>query len=51
MAELARWLETTKIVKFVEEGRDADVDRIIAKQAESGKEDAEDENQDTVRPK
>ncbi len=28
--ELSKWLETNKIVKLVEEGRDAEVDKIVA---------------------
>jgi len=31
--ELSKWLETNKIVKLVEEGRDAQVDKLIAAQA------------------
>mmetsp|Transcript_15516 Transcript_15516/g.22869 ORF Transcript_15516/g.22869 Transcript_15516/m.22869 type:complete len:793 (+) Transcript_15516:1-2379(+) len=31
VAEFTRWLETNKIVKLAEEGRDAEVDRAIAK--------------------
>lgn len=30
--ELIQWIETNQLVKFVEEGRDADMDRIIEKQ-------------------
>jgi hypothetical protein len=33
MEELSKWLETNKLVKLVEEGRDAEVDRLIAEQA------------------
>jgi len=33
--ELSKWLETSKIVKLVEEGRDAEVDEIIALQAKN----------------
>jgi hypothetical protein len=36
--ELSKWLETTKLVKLVEEGRDAEVDKIISAQAEKMKE-------------
>lgn len=35
--ELSNWLEKHKIVKLVEEGRDAEVDRIIAAQSEKSK--------------
>ncbi len=34
MDELKKWLETNKLVKLVEEGRDAEVDKIIASHAE-----------------
>ena len=30
LEELSKWLETNKIVKLVEEGRDAEVDKIVA---------------------
>lgn len=33
--ELIHWVETNQLVKFVEEGRDADMDRIIEKQSSS----------------
>ncbi len=33
MDELSKWLETNKIVKLVEEGNDAEVDKLIAQQA------------------
>lgn len=33
--ELIQWVETNQLVKFVEEGRDADMDRIIEKQSSS----------------
>lgn len=33
LEELSNWLETNKIVKLVEEGRDTEVDEIIAYQA------------------
>ena len=36
--ELSKWLETAKLVKLVEEGRDAEVDKIISAQAEKMKE-------------
>lgn len=36
--ELSKWLETTKLVKLVEEGRDSEVDKIISAQAEKMKE-------------
>lgn len=32
--ELSKWLQTNKLVKLVEEGRDAEVDKIIEAQAE-----------------
>jgi len=38
IAELNRWIETNKIVKFAEEGRDEDVDRAIAKAKEKSQE-------------
>ena len=31
VAELASWLETNKLIKLVEEGRDEEIDRMIAK--------------------
>jgi CheY-specific phosphatase CheX len=38
--ELINWIETNKLVKLEEEGRDADMDRIMESQsAESQKED------------
>ena len=36
--ELSKWLETTRLVKLVEEGRDSEVDKIISAQAEKMKE-------------
>ena len=39
MDELSKWLERNKLVKLVEEGRDAEVDKIIAKQADKMKDD------------
>ena len=36
--ELSKWLETNKLVKLVEEGRDAEVDKIIEIQAAKMKE-------------
>jgi hypothetical protein len=36
--ELSKWLETNKLVKLVEEGRDAEVDKIIETQAAKVKE-------------
>jgi len=38
MEELSKWLETNKLVKLVEEGRDAEVDKIIESQAAKMKE-------------
>lgn len=35
--ELSKWLESTKLVKLVEEGKDAEVDKIISSQAEKMK--------------
>jgi len=37
LEELSKWLETNKIMKLVEEGRDAEVDQLIASQAEKMK--------------
>ena len=36
--ELSKWLETNKLVKLAEEGRDAEVDKIIETQAAKMKE-------------
>ena len=33
MDELSKWLETNRLVRLLEEGRDAEVDNIIAQQA------------------
>jgi hypothetical protein len=38
LEELSKWLETNKLVKLVEEGRDAEVDKIIETQAAKMKE-------------
>ena len=38
MEELSNWLEKHKIVKLVEEGRDAEVDSIIASKTEKSRE-------------
>merc|ERR1712232_594524 len=32
--ELSKWLETSKLVKLVEEGRDAEVDKILSSKSE-----------------
>jgi len=48
IGELAQWLESHKIIKLVEEGRDADLDRILAKnQTYSQKEDMEMHKEET----
>jgi hypothetical protein len=31
VAEFIRWIETNKLVKILEEGRDTDIDSILAK--------------------
>jgi hypothetical protein len=38
LEELSKWVETNKLVKLVEEGRDAEVDKIIETQAAKMKE-------------
>lgn len=40
--ELISWIEVNQLVKFVEEGRDADMDRIIEKKAASENTDQKD---------
>lgn len=47
--ELSKWLETNKLVKLVEEGRDSEVDKIIATQASKMKQ--RDEESDGTIPK
>eukprot|EP00554_Chaetoceros_debilis_P006561 CAMPEP_0194073736 /NCGR_PEP_ID=MMETSP0149-20130528/1033_1 /TAXON_ID=122233 /ORGANISM="Chaetoceros debilis, Strain MM31A-1" /LENGTH=917 /DNA_ID=CAMNT_0038753779 /DNA_START=273 /DNA_END=3026 /DNA_ORIENTATION=+ len=42
LEELSKWLETNKIVKLVEEGRDAEVDKIVAAKRAKMKENKED---------
>ena len=41
LEELSKWLETNKLVKLVEEGRHAEVDKLIAAQAFKVKESKE----------
>lgn len=41
LEELSKWLETNKIVKLVEEGRDAEVDKIVAAKRAKMKENKE----------
>ena len=48
--ELSKWLETNKLVKLVEEGRDSEVDKIIATQASKMKEQDE-ESDGTIQSK
>jgi len=38
LEELSKWLETNKILKLSEEGRDAEIDKIIKTQASKTKE-------------
>jgi Ca2+-binding EF-hand superfamily protein len=48
VAEFIRWIETNKLVKLLEEGRDTDIDNILAKFQEneerSSSEEATDKN-------
>jgi Ca2+-binding EF-hand superfamily protein len=48
VAEFIRWIETNKLVKLLEEGRDTDIDSILAKFQEneerSSSEEATDKN-------
>ena len=46
MDELKKWLETNKLVQLVEEGRDGEVDKIIARHSTQSKdEDQKDEKE------
>lgn len=45
--ELIQWVETNQLVKFVEEGRDADMDRIMQQQTAAEHQEQQEEQQST----